>query len=255
MAAVPPEVEWFANLRNKNTRRAYQADVRDFTGFVGITGPQEFRKVTRAHVIAWRDVLLARETLSRLETGFDDAERLAAATVRRKLSALSSLFEYLCEQNAVPYNPVKGVSRPKEGANEGKTPALGDAQARRLLERPRPDTLKGKRDRAILSVLFFHAVRREEVAGLKLRDMHARQGVMHFRVHGKREKVRYLPVNPNSQRLVNEYLEAAGHAQDRNGPLFRPLRNQATGELRKPLHPDSVYQIVRAYAKAAGLEA
>lgn len=31
LAAVPPEVEWFTNLRNKNTKRAHRADVRDFT--------------------------------------------------------------------------------------------------------------------------------------------------------------------------------------------------------------------------------
>jgi integrase/recombinase XerD len=55
LAEVPAEVEWFANLKNPNTRRAYQNDVREFMAFVGITQPEEFRKVTRAHVIAWRN--------------------------------------------------------------------------------------------------------------------------------------------------------------------------------------------------------
>ena len=54
LAAVPPELEWFANLPNARTRRAYQQDVRDFTAFVGIVRPDEFRTVTRAHLIAWR---------------------------------------------------------------------------------------------------------------------------------------------------------------------------------------------------------
>jgi site-specific recombinase XerC len=36
---------------------------------------------------------------------------------------LSSLFEYLCEKNAVTHNPVKGVKRPKAESGEGKTPA------------------------------------------------------------------------------------------------------------------------------------
>src|ERR1700674_48482 len=51
------------------------------------------------------------------------------ATVRRKLSALSSLFDYLCERNAVAGNPVNRVKRPMANGNEGSTPALGDAQA------------------------------------------------------------------------------------------------------------------------------
>jgi site-specific recombinase XerC len=66
--------------------------------------------------------------------------------IRRKLSALSSLFDYLYERNAVAGNPVDGASGPMANNNEGSAPALGDAQARRLLKSPAPDTLKGVRD-------------------------------------------------------------------------------------------------------------
>ena len=99
LAAVPPEIEWFANIGNPQTRRAYRQDLRDFMDFVGIRRPEEFRVVSRSHVIAWRKSLENRE--------------LGGATIRRKLAALSSLFEYLCEHNAVTYNPVKGVKRPQ----------------------------------------------------------------------------------------------------------------------------------------------
>ena len=57
LADVPPEVEWFANITNPNTRRAYQNDVRDFMLFAGIREPQEFRIVARSHLIAWRKLL------------------------------------------------------------------------------------------------------------------------------------------------------------------------------------------------------
>ncbi len=110
LAEVPPEAEWFGNLTNENTKRAYRHDVTSFMRFVGIKRPEDFRTVARAHVIAWRKMLEKRN--------------LAPATVRRKLSALSDLYDYLCEKNAVADNPVRGVERPKEGANEGKTPAL-----------------------------------------------------------------------------------------------------------------------------------
>ena len=55
LADVPPEIEWFANLGNKATRRAYENALGDFMKFTGIVKPEEFRGVTRAHVIAWRD--------------------------------------------------------------------------------------------------------------------------------------------------------------------------------------------------------
>jgi len=85
---------------------------------------------------------------------------LSVATLRRKLAALTSLFDHLLECNAVAGgNPVHGVKRPKLETNEGKTPALGDHQARALLEAPDPATLKGRRDRAILAVLLYHGLR------------------------------------------------------------------------------------------------
>jgi integrase/recombinase XerD len=62
LANVPPEVEWFANLTNAHTRRAYEKRVKDFMRFAGIERPEEFRTVTRAHVIAWRDDLKTRVT-------------------------------------------------------------------------------------------------------------------------------------------------------------------------------------------------
>jgi integrase len=59
---------------------------------------------------------------------------------------------------------VHGVKRPQIESNEGETPALGDHQAKALLEAPDPDTLRGKRARAILAVLLYHGLRREEAA-------------------------------------------------------------------------------------------
>src|ERR1700679_3027494 len=72
------------------------------------TRPGEFRAVTRSHVISWRKDL--------------EACTLSASTIRRKLSALSSLFEYLCECNSVPHNPVDGIKRPSEDASDRRRP-------------------------------------------------------------------------------------------------------------------------------------
>jgi hypothetical protein len=59
LADVPPDVEWFANISNPHTRRAYENAVRDFMQFAGIGRPDEFRAVTRAHVIAGAMILCA----------------------------------------------------------------------------------------------------------------------------------------------------------------------------------------------------
>ena len=54
------------------------------------------------------------------------------------------------------------------------------------------DTLKGVRGRAVLATLLYHGIRREELCGLRVRDIQRRQGVINFRVKGKRDKVRFV---------------------------------------------------------------
>jgi integrase/recombinase XerD len=209
--------------------------------FVEIHRPQEFRWVTRSHVIAWRKNLEERT--------------LSASTIRRKLSALSSLFEHLCECNSVAHNPVDGVKRPGEGVNEGKTPAIGDGQARALLDAPNPNTLKGKRDRAILAVFLYHGLRCEELCRLRVRDLQDRRGVRHLRVHGKRDKIRFLPAHPAALDRITQYLEAAGHCEELDGPLFRAIKGQAN-HIAAPLSGTAIYNcVVKHYAATSGIDA
>ncbi|ABB76078.1 Site-specific recombinase XerD [Nitrosospira multiformis ATCC 25196] len=241
LADIPPEIEWFANLPNDATRRAYNNALKDFMGFTDITRPDEFRSVTRAHVIAWRDELVKRS--------------LSGTTIRHRLAALSSLFEYLCERNAVTHNPVKGVKRPPVESYEGKTPALGDHQARALLDAPHSLSLKGKRDRALLATLLYHALRRDELCRLTVKDFrHERRGVRHLRVLGKGGKTRYIPLHPAASTLITEYLEAAGHGAEDSAPLFHPVSNNCAGVSSKALTPDGVYKLVREYSSNLGFE-
>lgn len=236
LADVPPELEWFANLTNRCTRRAYENAIRDFMRFTGIVRPEEFRTVTRAHVIAWRDDLVQRAR--------------GGGTVRHRLSALSSLFDYLCEKNAVTHNPVKGVKRPRVDA-EGRTPALGDYQARKLLDAPDGQTLKTKRDQAILATLLYHALRRDELCKLKVKDFrHERRGVPHLKVSGKGGKTRYVPLHPAAGGLIHEYLELAEHGADDSGALFRPVSHNAHPDAG--ITPDAIYKLVRAYSDRLG---
>jgi integrase len=178
LADVPPAITWFADIDNPQTRRAYQNDLREFMTFIGIAQPAQFRDVTRAHVLAWRKDLEKRA--------------LSGATIRRKLAALSSLFEYLCEGNAVTGNPVHGVERPRSDSPEGKTPAIGDHQARSLLDAPDPTTLQGQRDRAILVTQLYHGLRRAELCALTVADLQPRRGFMHLGRHKSATGVRYL---------------------------------------------------------------
>ena len=128
---VPSAIEWFAHIDNPQTRRAYENDLHGFMQFAGIARP-------------------------------------GGSTIRRKHAALSSLFEHLCESNAVTHNPVKGVKRPVVESQQGKTPALGDAQARALLSAPDAATLKGKRELDSVKARSAHSCMFFSVAGVAI---------------------------------------------------------------------------------------
>jgi integrase/recombinase XerD len=247
LAEVPPEAEWFKNIRNPATKRAYENAIKDFMRFTGIKRPEEFRDVTRAHVIAWRDELGDRV--------LPGGESLSGTTIRHRLAALSSLYQYLCDRNAVTHNPVKGVKRPRVETEEGKTPALGDYQARKLLKAPDEKSLKGIRDRAILVTLLYHGLRRDELCKLRVRDYkHERRGAPHLKVIGKGEKIRYVPLHGIAGDLIDEYLKKAGHGGDHAGALFRPFRDSRGGGRKKAITPDGVYKLVKRYSALLGFE-
>ena len=117
----------------------------------------QLRQVDHRAVIAWERIMR-------------EEERAAASTVRRRLSALSSLFKHLVRHGAADRNPVADVARPVINREEGSTAAFSKAEARRLLDAP--DTLAGLRDRAILSVGLQVGLRRAEISSLTVGDLH-----------------------------------------------------------------------------------
>ncbi|RMV61687.1 Phage integrase family site specific recombinase [Pseudomonas syringae pv. pisi] len=124
---------------------------------------------------------------------------------------------------------MHGVARPKVETNEGKTPALGDDQAKRLLDAPDAESLQGVRDRAILAVLLYQGLRREELSLLQTGDLQERRGVKHLRIHGKGGKIRYLPLHPVAAERIYVYLVRDGDRALTPGALFRSQRGKTSG--------------------------
>lgn len=182
-----------------------------------------------------------------------DLERLAlgAASIRRKLSTLSSLFESLCEANAVNGNPVDGVKRPCIDIQESKTPAI---------ERPPGTRATGGR-RHVDTAGPAHsddpghpAVPRPAPRGTAHAapgDLQDRRGVRHLQEHGKGSRIHYVPQHPATARAIAAYLEAAGHGDDKPGTLTHPARNEARA---RAITADGLYKVLIRYADVVGIE-
>ncbi len=241
LAAIPEEEVWLASQKSARTRSAYRLDVAHFMRTLGITSPDQLRQVDHRAVIAWERIMCEQECA-------------AASTVRRRLSALSSLFKHLVRHGSAVRNPVVDVARPSINREEGSTAAFSKAQARKLLDAPSPDTLAGMRDRAILSVGLQVGLRRAEIAGLSVGDLHQNRGYDALRLTRKGGRRDALAIHPQAAQRIQAYLDRVGHSDDLAGPLFRPLRGNAKAhDPAGRLDPDTIDRLVRKYAAGIGL--
>ena len=242
LADIPEEDIWLAKQKSKRTRRAYKQDVQHFMRTLTIRSYEELRQVDHRAFIAWERIMR-------------EIEEAMPSTVRRRLAALSSLFKHLVRYGYAEKNPVSEVERPAINREQGTTLAFSKADARKLLDLPDDKTLEGLRDRAILAVGLQVGLRRAEIASLTVGDLHQNRGYDSLRVIRKGGRHDALAIHPNTVKRLKVYLEAAGHADDLDGPLFRPLsHNRKKQETRRHMHPDAIDRVLRKHATALGLD-
>ncbi len=240
LVAISKEEVWLASQKSARTHCAYKQDVAHFMRTLGITSPKQLRLIDHRTVIAWERIMREQEG--------------AAASSIRRLATLSNLFRHLVQYGAASRNPVVDVTRPSINREEDGTAAFSKVEARKLLDTPALDTMTGLRDRAILSVGLQVGLRRAEIAGLTVGNLHQNRGYDALRLTRKGGRRDALAINTQLAARIRAYLEEAGHGAEHDIPLFRPLRE--TSRAHDPagrLDPDAIDRLVRKYAAAIRL--
>jgi site-specific recombinase XerC len=223
LARLPEEEVWLASRKSPETHQAYAEDVRRVMRFFGITSREQLRQVDRNVIMAY-------------ERHLREVQRLHPTTIRRRLSALSSLFRHLVQCGVIAANPVHAIEWPAINRWQGMTPAFSPLDARALLDAPDPTTEEGLRARAILSLGLQVGLRQSEIVRLKVRDLHTTAGYDALRVIPKRGKHDVLIIHPETAQRLRAYLAAAGHGEDRDGPLLRRLTQGGSEEDPRDAH-------------------
>ncbi len=128
-------IEFFtANIRNRNTRRAYARAVKQFFDWCD-EHRLELHEIEAVTVAAYIEQL---------------GNQASKPTVKQHLAAIRQLFDYLTTGGILEVNPAASVRGPNYVVKRGKTPVLSAEESRKLLDSIESNTLIGLRDRALI---------------------------------------------------------------------------------------------------------
>jgi integrase/recombinase XerD len=210
------------------TLAAYENTLKQFRAWVRIQ--QTDREPDQ---ISARDVLAYVQYLREVRDNGDSAVNRAVVVLRRFYCAMVAMG-YLDHGD----NPL--VSFPSIRAVPRKLPVtLSSEQVSRLLSAPKPDTVIGLRDRALLALLYGTGIRASECASL--RNGHVDLKQLTITVQGKGGHERVIPLNTELAELLRTYLQARGPALV-NAPFFR-------SRFGRPLSRGGVYERVRTWGQ------
>lgn len=125
---------------------------------------------------------------------------------------------------------------------------ISSAELKRLMSAPDKKTLEGKRDKAILELLFSTGLRISELCGLSIDDIDLTRD--EFSVRGKGDKVRVVFVSDEARVAVKDYLK---HRKDLDGAMFVRYGRKANDGKDLRLSPRAVQRLIKRYAVKAGI--
>ncbi|NKJ91782.1 tyrosine-type recombinase/integrase [Rhizobium leguminosarum bv. viciae] len=231
---------------SQNTMRAYRSDWEHFRCWTAERGKSSLPALPA--------------TVANFASSLASAGK-KVPTIARKLAAIRFFHRGAGEENPTDNAGVsailKGIRRTVGTAPRQKAPATVDV-IHALMARIAPETLQGKRDRALLLIGFAGAFRRSELVAITVEDLtFSEEGVDVFLPKSKTDQeakgqsvavLNGKALKPADR--LREWLEAAGIV---SGPIFRRI-NRGDHLTDEPLTAQSVALIVKKYADAAGLD-
>lgn len=167
----------------------YGHDVQDFFMFMNEQGTDDLQ------TISYQD---ARLYLTKLY-----GKRFSKKSVARKISVLRSFFKFLLREKYVESNPFAQVSLPKL---EKRLPEFFyEQELEMLFQSIDTEDSVGKRNMALLELMYATGIRVGECAGIQLSDVDERMNVLLVRGKGKKE--RYVPFGDMAKRALNDYIQ------------------------------------------------
>ena len=223
-----------------NTVQAYGRDLGKLLGFAESVNVTEIEAVDLGVVSGW-----IRE-MSRAGLG--------PRSTARHLSSARGLCKFLMREGVLRADPTALAARPRFGRKLPRP--LGESEMLTLIEAPPPDTLRGLRDRAMLSMMYAAGLRVSELVSLTVGDVDRARGIVS--ALGKGKKRRLVPLGEVALDHLAGYLEA----RDAEATLKAERMGTKTLKISQLLFPSprggkltrqAFWKIVGRTARGAGI--
>jgi integrase/recombinase XerD len=215
-----------------NTVAAYARDLAQLTRWLGRRAGQP-ADLTPALL---RDFLVAERTRG-----------LAPRSATRVAATLRGFGRYLVLERVVPVSPAADLTMRRVPAALPLAPDRTDMQT--LLDTPPPDTPRGRRDRALLELLYSAGLRVSEVVSLRQRNFDLDGNCV--RVIGKGSRERVVPLGSHARARLDDYLALARPVLAGTHPPRPEIFLSARGV---PLSRQAVWKLLKRYLRQAGLD-
>ena len=217
---------------SENTRKAYASDVEKLLGFLADEG------------IDVRSCTL--DDLHRFAASLHDIG-ISAVSVARILCGVRSFFTFLLQDGYIEADPTELLESPKKPEH---LPAVLTLQEVDALEAAIDQSLpEGRRDHAMIEVLYSCGLRVSELCGLQLSDLFLDEGFL--RVTGKGNKQRLVPVSPKAMGELKRWTDERRLIDIRPGEEDYVFVSHRRG---RHLSRITVFHNLQVYARLAGIE-
>jgi len=227
------------NIRKLKTRAAYGRAAGAFLRWCEGQGISSPAGVLPVHVAAY---------IERLQG------QLSAPTVKQHLACIRMMFDWLVTGQVVPSNPAHSVRGPRFSVSKGVTPVLSSEETTALLAGMDVSSVVGLRDRALIAVMTYSFARVSAVVRLAVEDYFPQKKRWWLRLREKNGKLNEMPCHHKLEGYLDAYIEGAGIAADRKGPLFRSAIGKTGVLTGKPMSRVDVWYMIRRRAADAGIE-
>lgn len=215
-----------------NTVESYMSDLRHFAHYILHQWDVPPRKVEREMIERYLSELYERGSRKTSQA--------------RNLSGIRSFFNFLLLEEKIETSPAEFIATPKFGRQ--LPDVLTTEEIDRIIAAIDPTTPKGRRDSAMLEVLYSCGLRASELTALRLSDLFFGEG--YIRVIGKGDKQRLVPVSAEARRKIRRWLEDRGEAYDKRKKEDAVFLNNRGGKLTRVM----VFTIIKQAARRAGIE-